>query len=106
MAVTAETQRSQKEQPQVEKAEKVKKAKKVNNAEKEQSASKVDLNQIGSKDEAVENRTVESRNVLRNKVEDDIAAFLARGGTISEIAPDVTADPPKKPENNYGSRAI
>ncbi|NKB34743.1 MAG: hypothetical protein GKR91_16740 [Pseudomonadales bacterium] len=66
----------------------------------------MDLNVIGSKDEAAENRTVASRTLLRSKVEEDIAAFIARGGTIDEVSPDATADPPKKPENNYGSRAI
>lgn len=66
----------------------------------------IDYNFIGSKEEMAESRTITSRTRLRNKVEDDIAEFLARGGTINEIGPDITADPPKKPENNYGSRAI
>jgi|APSaa5957512535_1039671.scaffolds.fasta_scaffold16653_5 hypothetical protein len=66
----------------------------------------IDYNYIGSKEELAESRTITSRTRLRNKVEDDIAEFLARGGTINEIDADITADPPKKPENNYGSRAI
>lgn len=66
----------------------------------------IDYDYIGSKEEIAEGRTITSRSRLRSKVEDDIAAFLNKGGTISEIAADVTADPPKKPESNYGSRAI
>ena len=31
---------------------------------------------------------------------------LARGGKISEVAPNVTADPPKKPTPDYGGRPI
>ena len=66
----------------------------------------IDYEFIGSREEFAESRTITSRSRLRSKVEDDIAAFLHQGGTIDEIAPDVTADPPKKPESNYGSRAI
>jgi hypothetical protein len=66
----------------------------------------IDYDFIGSREEFAESRTVTSRSRLRSKVEDDIAAFLHQGGTIDEIAADVTADPPKKPESNYGSRAI
>lgn len=36
-----------------------------------------------------------SRTRLRNKVEENIAVFLVGGGTINQIDPDVTADPPK-----------
>jgi hypothetical protein len=66
----------------------------------------VDLEFIGSKDEKAETRSVTSRTRLRSQVEEDIARFLQQGGAISQIAPDVTADPPRKPESNYGSRAI
>ncbi len=66
----------------------------------------VDLELIGRKDEQTDGRTVASRDSVRQKIADDIEAFLSKGGRIDEIAPDVTADPPKKPENNYGSRAI
>jgi len=66
----------------------------------------VDLSFIGSREEVAESRSVTSRKRLRNQVESDIEAFLNKGGKISEIAPDVTADPPKRPESNYGSRAI
>ena len=32
--------------------------------------------------------------------------FLARGGAVQEIEPNVVADPPKKPDSKYGSRPI
>lgn len=79
-------------------AQKDKKASGVNTA--------VDLSFIGSREEVAESRSVTSRKRLRSQVETDIQAFLNKGGEISEIAPDVTADPPKRPESNYGSRAI
>ena len=66
----------------------------------------VDLESVGSKDMAADARTVESRHQIRNQVADDIEKFLQQGGSINYVDPDVTADPPRKPENNYGSRAI
>ena len=32
--------------------------------------------------------------------------FLARGGKVQEVEPNVVADPPKKPDSKYGSRPI
>jgi len=32
--------------------------------------------------------------------------FLARGGKVQEVEANVVADPPKKPDNKYGSRPI
>lgn len=80
--------------------------KKSQDSENTASAKGVDLEFIGSKDEKAETRSVTSRHRLRSQVEDDIARFLQSGGSIDQIAPDVTADPPRKPESNYGSRAI
>ena len=65
-----------------------------------------DLEKVGNKEIAVDARTVESRHTIRSQVEDDIEQFLQKGGSINYIDPDVTADPPRKPESNYGSRAI
>jgi len=59
-----------------------------------------------SHDETAESRTIASRTKIRDKVEEDIAQFLSKGGAIDEISADVTADPPRKPESNYGARAI
>lgn len=64
------------------------------------SASKV------SESEALEDFSIASRQKVRDEIEDQIAAFLARGGKINEVAPNVTADPPKKPTPDYGGRPI
>ena len=75
-------------------------------AAKEALCGTVDLEFIGSKDELAETRTVSSRGRLRDQLSNDVEAFLAKGGAINEVAPEVTADPPRKPESNYGSRSI
>lgn len=49
---------------------------------------------------------VEARRQVREQLETDVEAFLRKGGTIVEIADDVRADPPKKPESKYGTRSI
>ncbi|MFT3929682.1 MAG: hypothetical protein QM709_05200 [Spongiibacteraceae bacterium] len=57
-------------------------------------------------DEIPEERTVASRQKLRDEMSKEIEEFLARGGKIAHIEPNVTADPPKKPDSDYGSRPI
>lgn len=44
--------------------------------------------------------------VEREELSRQIEAFLSSGGKISSIDPNVMADPPKKPENRYGSHPI
>lgn len=56
--------------------------------------------------EALEDFSIAARQKIRDELEDQIAAFLARGGKISEVEPNVTADPPKKPTPDYGGRPI
>jgi hypothetical protein len=56
--------------------------------------------------EALEDFSIASRQKIRNELEDQVAAFLARGGSINEVPPNVTADPPKKPTPDYGGRPI
>lgn len=56
-------------------------------------------------DEA-ETLTVSSKEALRRQLEDEVARFLAKGGKVQEIPPDVQADPPQKPVSNYGSKPI
>ena len=56
--------------------------------------------------EALEDFSIAARQKIRDELEDQVAAFLARGGKISEVAPNVTADPPKKPTPDYGGRPI
>jgi len=56
--------------------------------------------------EALEDFSIASRQKARDELEAQIAAFLARGGKINEVEPNVTADPPKKPTPDYGGRPI
>ncbi len=56
--------------------------------------------------EALEDFSIASRQKIRDELEDQIAAFLAGGGKIAEVPPNVTADPPKKPTPDYGGRPI
>ncbi len=56
--------------------------------------------------EVLEDFSIASRQKIRAELEDQMAAFLARGGKIDEVKPNVTADPPKKPAPDYGGRPI
>lgn len=47
-----------------------------------------------------------SREDARRKLQEDMEKFLNSGGAIKQIDSDVRADPPRKPESNYGSRPI
>ncbi len=47
-----------------------------------------------------------ARDLLRASMASDVEAFLARGGSIEKVASNVMADPPRKPQTNYGSRPI
>ena len=66
----------------------------------------VDINFLGSKEEAAEQRTVESRKRLRKILDAQIQEFIAKGGEIQEVDTHITSDPPKKPQNFYGNRPI
>ncbi|MEW5250416.1 hypothetical protein [Microbulbifer sp. 2201CG32-9] len=57
-------------------------------------------------DDSAEERSVTSRKRARHRLSEDVEQFLASGGAIREIDPDVTADPPRKPQPKYGSRPI
>ncbi len=46
------------------------------------------------------------REHLRQQLQSDVEAFLASGGRINEIPPNVVADPPRKPQSNYGGQPI
>ncbi len=50
--------------------------------------------------------SITARQAIRDKLQNDIEAFLAAGGRINEIPPNVIADPPRKPESNYGGQPI
>ena len=65
-----------------------------------------DFSYLGSRDESPEERTVESRKRLREKMEKEIEEYLAKGGKIEQVPSNIISDPPKKPESNYGNRPI
>ena len=50
--------------------------------------------------------SVVTREGARSQLEADVEAFLKAGGDIQEVPRDYRADPPKKPENNYGRGSI
>ena len=50
--------------------------------------------------------SVIAREEARSQLEADLEAFLAQGGNIVEVPRNYRADPPKKPENNYGRGSI
>lgn len=56
--------------------------------------------------EAVLEESNAAREALRQQLQSDVEAFLARGGVISEIPPNVVSDPPRKPQSNYGGQPI
>lgn len=50
--------------------------------------------------------SLDKKEIERQRLRDEIEAFLARGGMIRQIPENVLADPPKKPESNYGGQPI
>jgi hypothetical protein len=50
--------------------------------------------------------SVEAKQKEREALARAMEEFLARGGKVQEIEPNVVADPPKKPDSKYGSRPI
>lgn len=51
-------------------------------------------------------RTPNSQADVRAQMAAEIEAYLARGGSVTEVQRGLRADPPKKPESKYGSRPI
>lgn len=56
--------------------------------------------------EAVLEESIAARENLRKQIQSDVEAFLAAGGVINEIPPNVVSDPPRKPQSNYGGQPI
>lgn len=50
--------------------------------------------------------SVKSREATRAALNAQIEEYLSRGGKINHVDNNVTADPPRKPTSNYGSRPI
>ncbi len=48
----------------------------------------------------------EAREDKRNELASDVEEFLKSGGKVNEVPKGERADPPKKPENNYGRGSI
>ncbi len=71
-----------------------------------QTKNRIDFEYLGSKDDHADSRTVTSRDRIRKKICDEVEEFLQAGGHIDHVAQNVTADPPRKPENHYGGRSI
>ncbi|MGK0444099.1 MAG: hypothetical protein ACJA1U_001029 [Bermanella sp.] len=84
---------------------KAKKTQKVDHNDAIAAVDQPDMEFIGSAEEGVL-RSIASRQKLRSKMDNEIEAFLKKGGSINEIEPNVMADPPRKPTSNYGSRPI
>lgn len=51
-------------------------------------------------------RTPQTNEALRTQMADEVQAFLAKGGSVTEVERGHRVDLPKKPENKYGSRPI
>ena len=55
---------------------------------------------------AAEVHSIEARSSVRDQLADDVARFLETGGAVVEVPKDFRADPPRRPENNYGRGSI
>lgn len=73
---------------------------------KKEGKSKIDSEGYGHIEDLPNSATIAERQRLRDQVASEVEAFLAQGGGIKTIDNNVRADPPKKPESNYGSRPI
>jgi hypothetical protein len=50
--------------------------------------------------------SAEAHRKLRESLNAEVEAFLARGGQIKTVDDNVMGDPPRKPQTSYGSRPI
>ena len=57
-------------------------------------------------DGTINHLPAEAKVIAREELNRQIDAFLSNGGSINHINSNVMADPPKKPENKYGSQPI
>lgn len=53
-----------------------------------------------------ESYSPEAREEARSQLAQDVENFLKSGGAVNEIPKGERADPPRKPENNYGRGSI
>ena len=50
--------------------------------------------------------SVTAKAAAREELERDVEAFINKGGSVEQVPRSYRADPPKKPENNYGRGSI
>ena len=50
--------------------------------------------------------SVSAREPVRKDLAADVEAYLSQGGKVESVPKDFRADPPRKPENNYGRGSI
>ncbi len=50
--------------------------------------------------------SVEAREPARTEIASDVEKFIDDGGEIEEVPRNFRADPPRRPENNYGRGSI
>lgn len=53
-----------------------------------------------------DNFSPEAKAYERGQLASDVEQFLAQGGKVQAIPKGERADPPRKPENNYGRSSI
>lgn len=59
-----------------------------------------------SAEELLEGLSIEAKAREREMLARQMEEFMARGGKIQEVDPNVVGDPPRKPDSKYGSRPI
>ncbi len=50
--------------------------------------------------------TISAKEAERRRIQAQIEEFLKGGGQITQVDTNVMADPPKRPESNYGGQPI
>ena len=50
--------------------------------------------------------SISIKQPVRSQLAADVEQFLKQGGRIQEVPVDFRADPPKRPESNYGRGSI
>lgn len=64
------------------------------------------MSKVSDKETTEEVHGIELREQARQSLAADIEAFLSDGGKVESIEANLRADPPKRPENNYGRGSI
>lgn len=64
------------------------------------------MSKSNDREPAEEVHGIELREQARQSLASDIEAFLKEGGKVQSVEPNLRADPPKRPENNYGRGSI